>query len=992
MKVLSLFDGISCGRLALERAGIPVEKYYASEIDKYAIQVAQKNYPDTIQVGDVNKLNYLELLDVDIVMGGSPCFPAGTLVFTDDGFLPIENIRVGMKVLTHTGAFKPVLRIGSKTTYELQQLSGGGCANLSCTPNHPFYVREMKRRGHFSKRTFGEPYWLAAENIQKQMVSSIVPRLTGEPYKDKTFWYFIGRYVGDGWYQKTKRKWRKDSYSYKVIICDSHDKFDELNALFKEMGCRYGYTKERTVYKFRICQKWLVDFVEQYVGNGAPNKRVPSILFQQPAEHKVAFLRGLLDSDGCVRNGAYKITSTSKELVYGVKFLVMELFGVLPQVHYTHRPEQTVIEGRVVNQHHTWEIKWYDGHKKQEKYAYKDGIFWSYLRRNHHWNKCVRVYNLEVADDNSYTADTMIVHNCQDLSIAKQNRQGLRGERSGLFWKYVEALEVIHPKWFLLENVASMRNEDRDAITATLKKIYPETECIMINSALVSAQQRKRYYWTNWHVEQPQDKGILLKDILESGQVIRDGKSHAVISSAGRTTEREYFKKNQGELVAVNIDNYFRKYGTKGKIMSADTEKTQCLTASMGCGGGNNPLIAEPVPCAMRTREDELGKFKRLETKDGGKANSLTSVQTDSMVAQPVKSTNKFQEIQSINPDKSDCLIAGYYKAPFNQSTTGVMVSAPERIGELNGLSKAQGNRIYSVRGKSVCLNANGGGGGAKTGLYKVDLPDGDYIIRKLTPVECERLQTLPDNWTEKGAIQWNYANLMDAFSPSQAGKLNSVINTIFDSYETELQNLAENWLIKQKNVSKTGVKTNSKLLWGCASNIIKNGNDNNQLTLPKDVRFAMNPLGKDVVECVLSTISNGKSMATLCTMRLENMNHTAIKGQNIIDLQTVDGCIKQLLSKCSGENSNQTRLFIILTLINLITVKAIFLCAKVMGNICVSIDNSNISLGNSLEMELSGLRMENITEISNSSRYKCLGNGWTVDVIAHIFKQLPTE
>lgn len=225
---------------------------------------------------------------------------------------------------------------------------------------------------------------------------------------------------------------------------------------------------------------------------------------------------------------------------------------------------------------------------------------------------------------------------CQDLSIAKQNREGLRGARSGLFWRYVDALATIHPKYFLLENVASMRNEDRDAITATLKKIYPETECIMINSALVSAQQRKRYYWTNWHVEQPQDKGILLKDILENSEG------------------------------AVNIDNYFRKYGSKGKIMSDKTEKTQCLTASMGCGGGNNPLIAEPV-----------------------------------------------------------------------------------RIGELDGLGKGQANRIYSVRGKSVCLNANGGGGGAKTGLYKVDLPDGDYIVRKLTPVECERLQTLPDGWTE---------------------------------------------------------------------------------------------------------------------------------------------------------------------------------------------------------------------------------------------------
>lgn len=70
MKVLSLFDGISSGRLALERAGIPVEKYYASEIDKYAIQVAQKNYPDTIQVGGGAKtgLYKVDLPDGDYII------------------------------------------------------------------------------------------------------------------------------------------------------------------------------------------------------------------------------------------------------------------------------------------------------------------------------------------------------------------------------------------------------------------------------------------------------------------------------------------------------------------------------------------------------------------------------------------------------------------------------------------------------------------------------------------------------------------------------------------------------------------------------------------------------------------------------------------------------------------------------------------------------------------------------------------------------------
>jgi len=74
MNVLSLFDGISCGRLALERAGIKVNKYYASEIDKHAIKIAQKNFPDTIQIGDVREIyppDYYQ--DIDLVMGGSPC-------------------------------------------------------------------------------------------------------------------------------------------------------------------------------------------------------------------------------------------------------------------------------------------------------------------------------------------------------------------------------------------------------------------------------------------------------------------------------------------------------------------------------------------------------------------------------------------------------------------------------------------------------------------------------------------------------------------------------------------------------------------------------------------------------------------------------------------------------------------------------------------------------------------------------------------------------
>ena len=88
MNVLSLFDGMSCGRLALDRAGFPVTNYFASEIDKYAIQVARANYPDTVHLGDVTQIRAEDLPPIDLLIGGSPCqgfsFAGKQLNFDDE--------------------------------------------------------------------------------------------------------------------------------------------------------------------------------------------------------------------------------------------------------------------------------------------------------------------------------------------------------------------------------------------------------------------------------------------------------------------------------------------------------------------------------------------------------------------------------------------------------------------------------------------------------------------------------------------------------------------------------------------------------------------------------------------------------------------------------------------------------------------------------------------------------------------------------------------
>jgi DNA (cytosine-5)-methyltransferase 3A len=108
---------------------------------------------------------------------------------------------------------------------------------------------------------------------------------------------------------------------------------------------------------------------------------------------------------------------------------------------------------------------------------------------------------------------------CQNLSMAVIEReefnQGLEGEKSKLFYEFVRLLREVKPKYFLLENVASMKDVDRDIISAALK-----VDPIMIDSAQFSAQQRPRYYWTNIPVYVPEGEGKCLREIMQPAEDI----------------------------------------------------------------------------------------------------------------------------------------------------------------------------------------------------------------------------------------------------------------------------------------------------------------------------------------------------------------------------------------------------------------------------------------------------------------------------------------
>ena len=142
------------------------------------------------------------------------------------------------------------------------------------------------------------------------------------------------------------------------------------------------------------------------------------------------------------------------------------------------------------------------------------------LFKYHHFNdgRYSQFYNMKRGDINLLIGGSP----CQDLSIAKKDRKGLKGDRSSLFYEYLRILNETKPKYFILENVASMSKESQEIITKELFDIEP----VMINSALLTAQNRKRLYWVGKlidgeykqvKIEQPEDQKIYLKDILENG-------------------------------------------------------------------------------------------------------------------------------------------------------------------------------------------------------------------------------------------------------------------------------------------------------------------------------------------------------------------------------------------------------------------------------------------------------------------------------------------
>ena len=223
---------------------------------------------------------------------------------------------------------------------------------------------------------------------------------------------------------------------------------------------------------------------------------------------------------------------------------------------------------------------------------------------------------------------------CQSFSIAG-SRKEFDDPRGLLFFEMMRVINIAKPKYFILENVASMKKETQKYISSIIG-----VECVMIDASLVSAQSRKRLFWIaklndqgvyeQIYIPQPEDKGILLKDIIEDGAVDRD-KSLVVTATYAKNGSLKEYKQGERQLVfCINDKNSQgnRVYDTNGKSTTL-----QGLSGGLGAKTGLYAIASRGRNVVDGKRKDILGAktVQRLEI-GGEKANTITSVQKDSML------------------------------------------------------------------------------------------------------------------------------------------------------------------------------------------------------------------------------------------------------------------------------------------------------------------------------------------------------------------------
>lgn len=436
IKLLSLFSGIGAPEKALKNLGIAYDLVGYSEIDKHASKAYAiiHDTPETKNLGDITKVDPDALPeDIDLITYGFPCVPKGYSVKTKDGYKNIEDITNNDQVLTHTNTYKSVVKTMRRISDHINHIKCVGCADLQVTDEHPLYVLRDNKFVWIKAKDLSANTDMLTFNINKQAIKCDL--------SDNVLW-LLGRYFADGY---------KENHSlHRPILCIGKNKRAEFEQHIKDFAYTIAHD-DRPAVEYKIIDDKLSDIFAD-ITTGSSNKAIPQWIIDLPKDQLKHFYDGYFSGDGHSRKdrNTKMFCTVSKNMFLALQDIVIKLYGIVPTVSIRH-------DNRKESFNDTYNAQYSPNCKDQ---IIKDDKVCVKIKSINREVKDIEVFNFEVAEDNSYTVDNIIVHNCQDISVAGKQRgftdENGKRTRSGLFFEALRIIQDTRPKVAIAENVKAL--------------------------------------------------------------------------------------------------------------------------------------------------------------------------------------------------------------------------------------------------------------------------------------------------------------------------------------------------------------------------------------------------------------------------------------------------------------------------------------------------------------------------------------------------------
>lgn len=766
MKYVSIFSGIEAATVAWQPLGW--EPLAFSEIDPFPSTVLQHHYPDIPNLGDITKIDWNPYKgQADLVVGGSPCFPAGTLILTSEHLKPIEEIKVGDMVLTHRNRWRRVTATGSKIADTIV-LRGNGVSSLECTPNHPFYARTR------------------------------VHRESGYGYEYKQEWIPATDMVGRQWLNM-------NAATEPLPVPALPDGVSLTEPFLRLIGTWLSLGQSSSLPAFRFDSRSINRWVMKQFGG--KEKHIPSWVYGLSENLRISLLEGYFQRMDSVR---YAQPCSGMQLLVGMKILAAGA-GYRSSILYEENPS--------IHSTGTYRIKFNTSPIDSDDFD--DDGYWGRVNEKTVGRSNVLVYNLEVEDDHSYVAAGIAVHNCQSFSVAGK-REGLAGA-SGLMFEYIRAVRELRPRWFVWENVPGAFTSERgEAYRQLLSEMdalgYGLAWRVLDAQFFGVAQRRERVFLVgslgtmrcaevlfereslSWNHQSSRQKRQALTE--EAQERVGEADHDSGCLNPGETQSRRVYPASgvyptlsTREKSGQNQESVFTQFGDdvagtltsrydsspcvdRGANVVVD-ERDKVFLCQTAQTGSNGKLVKQDdvMNTLDRTNSTAVAaldfKVKPVAFlyNQGAKARSLgiseirPTLKTDH---NPVVAfaSNQHDEVRELEVAGALAAQPGIKQQTYicrADGQTNAMTSV-NLAPTLTSHAKKDPPLIYPAEDEPVTLQIHGGkpGGGkgaliqrATLSTHNIQTPitggreKRGLTVRRLTPRECERLQGFPDDYTD---------------------------------------------------------------------------------------------------------------------------------------------------------------------------------------------------------------------------------------------------